>query len=79
MLAHKRYVTIPSSGNLVLEDLPFRPGELVEVVVISDEGERATLAARFRDLLKQTQAMPGAATITDAEIAAEVDAVRDGR
>jgi hypothetical protein len=34
MLAHKRYVTIPPSGSLVLEGLPFRPGQRVEVVLL---------------------------------------------
>jgi len=53
MLAHKRYVTIPPSGSLVLEDLPLRPGQRVEVVLISDEEERQALAAQFRALLTQ--------------------------
>lgn len=79
MLAHRHYVTIPPSGDVVLKDLPFRPGQRVEVVVISEDGERVALASRFRSLFKETQALPGAATLTDAEIAAEVDAVRDGR
>ena len=79
MLAHRRYLTIPASGNVVLEDLPFRPGQQVEVVLISDDGERIALTSRFRALFKETQALPEATTLTDAEIAAEVDALRDGR
>ncbi|MFB1488539.1 MULTISPECIES: hypothetical protein [unclassified Thiocapsa] len=64
MLRHKGGLTIPASG---------------EVARICEDEEGAVLAARFRDLFKDTQSLPGAATLTDAEIAAEVDAVRDGR
>lgn len=38
--------------------------------------QRAALADRFRDLFKDS---PGAATLTDTEIASEIDAVRDWR
>ena len=37
----------------MLEDLPLRPGQRVEVVLISDEEERQALAAQFRALLTQ--------------------------
>jgi hypothetical protein len=52
---------------------------LEDVAHIADDEEGAALADRFRDLFKGTQSLPGAATLTDAEITAEVDAVRDGR
>ncbi|WP_295399111.1 hypothetical protein [uncultured Thiocystis sp.] len=64
MLRHKGGLAIPASGD---------------VARICEDEEGAALAARFRDLFKDTQALPGAAMLTDAEIAAEVDAVRDGR
>jgi len=60
MLRHKGGLAIQASGD---------------VARISNDEEGAVLAARFRDRLKDTQALPGAATLTDAE----VDAVRDGR
>lgn len=46
--------------------------------ICESEGD-ATLAERFQDLFKDTQALPRAATLADAEIAAEVAAVRDRR
>nr|WP_093191171.1 hypothetical protein [Thiocapsa sp. KS1] len=64
MLQHKGDLAIPTSGD---------------VARICEEEEGAALADRFRDLFKDTQALPGAATLVDAEIAAEIDAVRDGR
>ncbi len=44
-----------------------------------EDEEGTALADRFRDLSKDTQSLPGAAALTDAEIAAEVDTVREGR
>ncbi|WP_363168339.1 hypothetical protein [uncultured Lamprocystis sp.] len=41
--------------------------------------QRAALADRFQDLFKDSQTLSGAATLTDTEIASEIDAVRDGR
>ena len=64
MLRHKGGLATPTSGD---------------VAQIASGEEVAVLADRFRDLFKDTQSLPGAATLTDAEIAAEVDAVRDGR
>jgi hypothetical protein len=64
MLRHKGGLATPTSGD---------------VARICEDEEGAALAARFRDLFKDTQALPGAAMLADAEIAAEVDAVRDGR
>jgi hypothetical protein len=64
MLRHKGGFATPTSGD---------------VARICEDKEGAALADRFRDLFKNTQSLPGAATLTDAEIAAEVDAVRDGR
>ena len=46
---------------------------------ISKDEEVTALADRFRDLLKDAGALSGAATLMGAEIAAEVDAMRDGR
>ncbi len=64
MLRHKGGLATPTSGD---------------VAHIADGEEVAVLADRFRDLFKDTQSLPGAATLTDAEIAAEVDTVREGR
>lgn len=64
MLRHKGSLAAPTSGG---------------VARIVNGDEVSVLADRFRDLFKDTQSLPGAATLTDAETAAEVDSVRDGR
>ena len=64
MLRHKGGLATPTSGDVA----QIANGEVV-----------AVLADGFRDLFKNTQSLPGAATLTDVEIAAEVETVRDGR
>jgi hypothetical protein len=60
MLQHKAGLDISISGDTAR---------------IFEDDNGAPLATRLRDLFKDAQALPGAATVTDAEI----DAVRDGR
>ena len=37
MLAYRRYATVQKSKQIVLSDLPFQPGQRVEVVVIAED------------------------------------------
>lgn len=79
MRAYRKYVVIEDSGQVTLSDMPFQAGERVEVVVIADEPIPATNRTTLEQLLKTTQALPQARLLTDAEIAAEVAAVRTSR
>lgn len=38
MNAYKKYVTIDNPEQLVLSDLPFAPGQRVEVIILAEEG-----------------------------------------
>jgi len=77
MLAYKKYVTIKNKDSLILKGLPFKPGQRVEVVIISDDDQSASLA-ELRGLLKQTQSLPPSRAVTEAEIEAEIAAYRIG-
>ena len=79
MRAYRKYVVVEDSGQVTLSDIPFQAGERVEVVVIGDEPAPATKLTTLQHLLHTTQALPQARLLTDAEIAAEVAAVRTGR
>ncbi len=79
MRAYKKYVTIDDPKKLVLSDLPFQPGQRVEVVLIAEDEEREKRVQELRMLLKKTQALPKARTVTDDMIAEEVAAYRAGR
>ena len=79
MRAYRKYVVVEDSGQVTLSDMPFQAGERVEVVVIADEPVPVTKLTTLHHLLKTTQALPQARLLTDAEIAAEVAAVRTSR
>lgn len=77
MTAYKKYVTIKDPKSLVLTDLPFKQGQVVEVVVIAqDNGESEERVRGLQALLKETQALPQAKAISEDEIAAEIRAYR---
>lgn len=76
MNPYKTYVTVTESQELVLSNLPFKPGKKVEVILLAEEDKRAMLAEEMRKLFKETQAIPGIQDITEEEIQAEIDAYR---
>lgn len=53
--------------------------EGVQVKVIVLKQPRQNLVQDFKQLLKDTQALPQAQTITEADIAAEINAYRSGQ
>ncbi len=79
MIAYRQYITIQKSKQIVLSDLPFQPGQRVEVVVIAEDEQPANRVRELRELFQATQALPQAQAITEDEIAAEIAAYRAGR
>ncbi len=79
MIAYKRTVTIQNPRELVLNDLPFQAGQRVEVVLLAEETTPIPTPADLQALFREIQALPQARTITDEEIAAEIEAYRAGR
>jgi antitoxin ParD1/3/4 len=78
MNAYRKYITIDDPRRVVLEDLPFRHGQRVEVVLLAEE-EREEQEEQLRALLRDTQALPQAKILTEEELAAEIEAYRAGR
>lgn len=78
MNAYKKYITIEDPNHVVLSDLPFQPGQRVEVIILAENNDRAALAQKLRELFDKTQAIPGVQDITEEEIAAEIEAYRRG-
>jgi hypothetical protein len=79
MIAYRKYATVQKSQQIVLSDLPFQPGQRVEVVVIA-EGEPLTDRVReLRELFKTTQALLQIQAMTEDEIATEIAAYRAGQ
>jgi hypothetical protein len=79
MIAYREYITVQESRQIVLSNVPFQPGQRVEVVLIAEEERPAVRVQELRALFKATQALPQAQAITEEEIAAEIAAYRAGR
>jgi hypothetical protein len=79
MIAYRQYATVQKSKQIVLSDLPFQPGQRVEVVVIAEDEPPANRVRELRELFQITQALPQAQAITEDDIAAEIAAYRVGR
>ena len=74
----KKYITITDPKQVILSDLPFQAGQRVEIIILAEENPRASISKKLRDLFDQTQSLPGIQDITEAEIAAEIEAYRRG-
>ncbi|MGB7439922.1 MAG: hypothetical protein WA919_02545 [Coleofasciculaceae cyanobacterium] len=79
MNAYKKYITIEDPKRVVLSDLPFQPGQRVEVIILAEDNQRATLVQRLQALFKETQELHADNLMTDEEIVAEVEAYRRGQ
>ena len=78
MNAYKKYITIEDPNRVILSDLPFKPGQRVEVIILSEDNERVALSQKLRELFKETQAIHADNPMTEEEIAAEIEAYRRG-
>lgn len=76
MNAYKKYIIIEDPKNVILSDLPFQPGQRVEVIILADDSPRLALAQKLRELFKETQALHADNPVTEEEIAAEIEASR---
>lgn len=79
MQAYKTYARVQSSGQLALGRVPFPEGALVEVLVVEASPAPGECVEAWRELMRAMQALPQAQGLDEADIAAEIDAVRAGR
>src|SRR5689334_14337422 len=78
MNAYKTYITIADPKQLVLSDLPFKAGQRVKVIILTEDNPRISLAEEFKNLFKEIQAIHADNPLTDEEIAAEIEASPPG-
>jgi hypothetical protein len=62
----------------VLTNLPFRAGQRIKVLILREDSSD-NAARDFELLLKETQSLPQAQAISEADIAAEIAAYRSVR
>lgn len=78
MRAYKTHLTVTDPKRVVLTDLPFRAGQRIEVLILREDSPD-NAARDFELLLKETQSLPQAQAISEADIAAEIAAYRSVR
>ena len=76
MLAYKKYVTIKDPAKVVLTDLPFSPGQKIEVVCFAEDNNQAESVMGLKSLFKKTQRLAQAKAISEDEIREEIEAYR---
>ena len=76
MRAFRKWLVVDDPERVVLSNLPFRPGERVEAILVGEEEEDSSMA---NQLFAATQQLPQARAITEEEIAEEIAAYRAGR
>lgn len=79
MKAYKEYLTIQDPKHVVLSNVPFRPGQQVEVVMLAIDDNLSAHIKELQTLFKTTQELPQAQAISEEDIAAEVEAYRRGQ
>lgn len=78
MKAYRTYLTVTDPNKVVIPDVPFQPGQVVEVLLLVREDGQTGALQRLDQLLKTTQALPHVQALTDDDIAAEIEAYRNG-
>jgi hypothetical protein len=76
MNAVRTYTQINSLGNIILENLPFKKGEFVEVLVIPVKNEEFGLADEWELLFKSIQNNEVSRNIDDEDITQEINFYR---
>jgi hypothetical protein len=72
----KRQLTIDGSHNLLLSNLPYRAGQKLTVIIMAED-ELQHRQQKWKSFFKQLQAGPVAQSLTEDDIAAEIDAYRN--
>jgi hypothetical protein len=79
MKAYRTYLTIEDPKQIILSNVPFRPGQQVEIVVLAADEDNVARVRELKDLFKDTQSLAQVQTLTEDEIVREVEAYRSGQ
>lgn len=78
MEAYRTKIKIKDPKQVILSNLPFRSGQVVEIVVSVPDEDRKAAVEEFKALFKETQSLPQVQALTEEEILAEIEAYRRG-
>lgn len=76
MQTYRTLLVVEDPSRIILSNLPFRRGQLVEVIVLGEEKDSQTQARQLASLFKETQTLPQVQQLTEEDIEAEIAAYR---
>ncbi len=76
MTSYKTYLTVDESNQIIVSNLPFKPGQKVEVRIEVVDENKQPLVKKLQNLFKEIQALPSSKNITEEEIVAEIEDYR---
>lgn len=77
MQAYKTFLTIQNPNQVVLNNLPFRQGQQVEILVLANDEQ--SQIQQLQSLFAETQSLPSAKSLSEEEILDEIRAYRSGQ
>lgn len=79
MQAYRTKIKIKDPKQLILSNLPFRSGQIVEVLVLAQDEEREAAVREFEALFTETQSLPQVIALSDEDILAEIEVYRSDK
>ena len=76
MKAYKTFSTVDASQNITLSDLPFAPGQKIEVLLLETQKDTKSNITTLKKLFKKTQSLAHVKKITEEDIEKEIRAYR---
>ncbi len=79
MQLYRTVITVDDPNQIVLNNVPVQPGDRVEIVVRAESDQKPDVAESAKQLLQMTHALPQLESSSEADIAAEMAAFRNGQ
>lgn len=76
MKAYRTYLTIKDPKQVVLSNVPFRPGQQVEIVLLAKDEDNSDRMQELRELFKTTQSLQQLQALSEEDIIREIEAYR---
>lgn len=76
MKAYRTYLTIKDPKQVVLSNVPFRPGQQVEIVLLAKDEDNSDRIQELRELFKTTQSLQQLQALSEEDILREIEAYR---
>ena len=76
MNAFRAYATVENNGNIVIGNLPFKPGSLLEVVLIEEVKSGSEIVQEWKNSNERIQKIPQIRELSDKEISDEIKKCR---